>query len=300
MPGQGRRGLNLPVIIGGLYMAVETICYAQQLRNKVSSLRRQGKTIGIVPTMGALHAGHASLLTRARQDCDVLVVSIFVNPIQFNQAADLENYPRTWEADMALCQQIGVDIVYAPEAQDMYPPGFQSKVCLNSITQPMEGAGRPGHFDGVATVVSKLFNASMADFAWFGEKDFQQLKMVTQMVKDMDMGVQIVAVPTVREKDGLALSSRNRRLNAAQRQDALSLSRALQTMITAARQGQHQVEDLLVLGRQELAKSVVLEYLEVVDATTLERLVRLHGNSRALIAAQVGPVRLIDNMDISI
>ena len=282
-------------------MTTEIIRSPQQLRCQASNWRQQGKTIGIVPTMGALHAGHASLLARGRQGCDILVVSIFVNPTQFNQAADLTNYPRTWEADFAICQQAGVDIIYAPEVEDMYPPGFQSKVCLGAITQPMEGAGRPGHFDGVATVVSKLFNASMADFAWFGEKDFQQLKMVTQMVKDMDMGVQIIAVPTMREDDGLALSSRNRRLSAAERQSALSLSRALKAMIAAA-QNQHQVEDLLALGKQKLAQdpAVILEYLEVVDATSLERLTHLHGNSRVLIAAQVGPVRLIDNMDISI
>lgn len=283
-------------------MAVEVIRVPGELRQKADALHRQGKSMGIVPTMGALHEGHAALMKCGRSGCDVLVVSVFVNPIQFNQASDLENYPRTWEADVAICERMGVDIIYAPTAETMYPEGFQSKVSLGSITQPMEGAGRPGHFDGVATVVSKLFNASRAQFAWFGEKDFQQLKMITQMAKDMDSGIQVVPVPTVREPDGLALSSRNRRLSAQQRQDALSLSRSMIRMIDTAKSGEHDVARLLELGKRELAQtpSVILEYLEIVDATSLQRLERLHANARVLIAAQVGAVRLIDNMDISI
>lgn len=271
-----------------------------ELSREMDGLRKSGKSIGIVPTMGALHAGHLSLFEHGRKGCDVLVVSIFVNPIQFNQAADLENYPRTWDDDLKLCVGAGVDVIYAPSVEAMYPAGFQSKLSLRQITLPMEGAGRPGHFDGVATVVCKLFNASRADYAWFGEKDFQQLKMVTQMVKDMDMGVSIMPVPTMREADGLALSSRNRRLNSRQRQSALSLSRALKTMIAEAEAGRHEVAALLQIGQQALDKEVELEYLEIVDAATLQKLQQVSNNARVLIAAQVGPVRLIDNMDISV
>lgn len=283
-------------------MAAVVLHNPRELRNQADQHIRQGRNIGLVPTMGALHAGHAVLLANARAGCDVLVASIFVNPIQFNQAADLANYPRTWDADVELCLQQGVDIIYAPSAEEMYPGGFQSKVSLGSITQPMEGAGRPGHFDGVATVVSKLFNASRARFAWFGEKDFQQLKMITQMAKDMDSGIEIIAVPTVREEDGLALSSRNRRLNADERKSALTLSRTLMEMIRTAKAGQHSVSQLLKLGKETLSQeaSVTLEYLEIVDANTLHNLKSLTGSARVLIAAQVGPVRLIDNMDISI
>ncbi len=283
-------------------MPIEIIHAPGALRQKADALRKQGKTIGIVPTMGALHEGHGSLFDHARKGCDTLIVSIFVNPIQFNQASDLANYPRTWDADLDLCGRAGVDIVYAPSVENMYPEGFQSKLCLGPITQPMEGAGRPGHFDGVATVVSKLFNASMAHFAWFGEKDFQQLKMITQMVKDMDMGVEIIPVPTVREADGLALSSRNRRLSQGERQNALGLSRCLRAMVAAAQKGEQQSASLLALGRQELANypGVTLEYLEIVDAATLQTIDRLNNKARILIAAAVGPVRLIDNIDISL
>ena len=271
-----------------------------ELRQRMSEL--QPRTIGIVPTMGALHAGHAELIETGRAGCQVLVVSIFVNPIQFNDRSDLEKYPRTWDEDLALCEKLGVDFVYAPSVEAMYPEGFQTTINVGSISHGLCGAARPGHFNGMATVVLKLLNASQASYAWFGEKDFQQFRIVQQMARDLDMGVEVIPVATVREADDLALSSRNMRLNVEQRKKAVILNQTMKAMIKAAKNGEHEVSKLLELGYGELAreKEVTLDYLEIVDSNNLKPLAILSNNARVLIAAQVGPVRLIDNMNISV
>jgi pantoate--beta-alanine ligase len=280
---------------------MEIIRAPHELREKMRSQRQQGKIIGLVPTMGALHAGHLGLFSAARPACDVLIVSIFVNPIQFNNPSDLDNYPRTWEQDIAACAEKGVDVVYAPAAAAMYPAGFQTRVSTGEMASGLCGASRPGHFDGMATVVLKLFNASLARYAWFGEKDFQQLKILQQMVRDFDLDIELRPVPTVREESGLALSSRNLRLNQQEKEQALILSQTLKAIAAAAESGEKEVARLLDLGRRAIAAhSLTLDYLEIVSSDTLEPLTYLKSPARALLAVWVGPVRLIDNIDIAV
>jgi pantoate--beta-alanine ligase len=267
--------------------------------------RRAGRTIALVPTMGALHDGHLALIRAAQAAADVCVVSIFVNPLQFGEAADFDNYPRPIDDDLAICAGEGVDAVYAPTAAAMYPPGFDTKVVSGALSGPMEGASRPGHFDGVVTVVTKLFAAVAPDLATFGEKDYQQLAIIRRLVRDLDLGVEIVGCPTVREPDGLALSSRNRRLDDAERRAAVCISRAIAAAIDVAREGAD-VPTIVsaatsVIDAEPLAE---LDYVEVVDAhdlrapDDLDDAHRRPGASRIAIAARVGPVRLIDNSDL--
>jgi pantoate--beta-alanine ligase len=231
----------------------------------------------------------------------VLVVSIFVNPIQFDNPSDLDNYPRTWEQDIAACEAQKVDVVYAPTVSAMYPPGFQTRVQTGQMGSGLCGASRVGHFDGMATVVLKLFNASLAHYAWFGEKDFQQLKILQQMVSDFDLDITLVPVPTVREESGLALSSRNLRMSETEKKQALALRQALEGIAAAAAGGELQVDKLLELGRQTItSQGINLDYLEIVSSETLEPLSVVRGPARAAVAAWVGPVRLIDNWDITV
>jgi pantoate--beta-alanine ligase len=279
---------------------MEIIRAPHELQEKMRIRRQQGQIIGLVPTMGALHAGHLALLRAARPACGVLLTSIFVNPIQFNNPSDLDSYPRTWENDIAACEAKGVDVVYAPTVEAMYPPGFQTKVRTGKMASGLCGASRPGHFDGMATVVLKLFNASLAHYAWFGEKDFQQLKILQQMVNDFDLDIKLIPVPIVREASGLALSSRNLRLSEEEKKQALILSRTLREIAAAAAAGEREVTKLLDMGRRAIAaETLALDYLEIVSSETLEPLTRLRGPARALLAVWVGAVRLIDNIDIS-
>lgn len=273
----------------------------QEMRAHSRGLKAQGLRVGFVPTMGALHAGHLSLLDYVNDTCDRLVVSIFVNPLQFDRADDLDNYPRTWEADLALCAERGADAIYAPTPGAMYPQGFASKVSVSGLTQGLCGAHRPGHFDGVTTVVMKLFGAVEPDLAAFGEKDYQQLMVITRMARDLDLGVRVVGRPTHRESDGLAMSSRNVRLSAAEREQALCLFRALNRARQLAQSGETAVSRLLDAARQEI-KSVSqarLEYLEVVDANELSPLSSLDRPARMLLAVWMGNTRLIDNMPLN-
>ncbi|MDR1397983.1 MAG: pantoate--beta-alanine ligase [Desulfarculales bacterium] len=274
----------------------------QELQKRMRTLREQGKIISLVPTMGALHAGHTGLFRTARPACDVLTVSIFVNPIQFDNPSDLAGYPRSWDKDVAVCEAQGVDVIYAPTVEAMYPQGFQTKVHIGEMAARLCGASRPGHFDGMATVVLKLFNASLAHYAWFGEKDFQQFKIVEQMVRDLNLSIKPLSVPIIREESGLALSSRNLRLNEKEKKQALILSQTLTAVTEAAHAGEREVGKLLQLGKQALTgqAGLTLDYLEIVSAHTLQPVARLGGPARILIAAQVGPVRLIDNMDITV
>ena len=263
--------------------------------------RQQGLVIGLVPTMGALHPGHMSLVDYTRRRCDRLVVSIFVNPIQFNNPDDLAAYPRTWEQDIELCARAGVDVIYAPTPEVMYPEGFQTTVSLKRVTRGMEGDHRPGHFDGVSTVVLKLFNVVQPNLAAFGEKDYQQLRVVQCMVQDLDLPVEVVGLPTVREDGGLAMSSRNRHLSHQERQQALCLYRGLSRARDLAQAGERQAAALVEAARAEIQQesAVRLEYLEVFDAQSLEPVSRLEGPARMALAAQVGRTRLIDNLALN-
>ena len=267
--------------------------------------RRSGSTVVLVPTMGALHEGHLALIDAASARGDVVVVSIFVNRLQFNRPDDFDRYPRHLERDVELCAQHGVAAVYAPTAESMYPAGFETHVEPGSVAEPLEGAGRPGHFRGVATVVAKLFNAVRPDIAVFGRKDFQQLAVVTRMVRDLDMGIEIVGIDTIREADGLAMSSRNQRLSAEQRHAAVVIPRTLDLVETAVRTGSCFARDNATAGlaklRQvairmiEAEQSARLEYFEIVDPATLRVADGADESLLAVTAVWFGDVRLIDN-----
>jgi len=272
--------------------------------DQLDRARATGRTVGLVPTMGALHAGHLSLIERAAAECDVVAVTIFVNPLQFGDPADIENYPRPLSADLARCEAAGVSAVLAPPVSEMYPgwPAPRATtVSVGAVSGPWEGAARPGHFDGVTTVVAKLFAIAGRCRAYFGEKDFQQLAVVRTLVADLSLPVTVVGCPTVREPDGLALSSRNVRLSPAERCAAVVLSRALAAGRTAVAAGERHpgaVAALMarIVGAQP---TVELDYTAAVDARTLEVPARLDTTApvRLLVAARVGPVRLIDNCE---
>ena len=279
----------------------ETIAgFADQL----DRARATGRTVGLVPTMGALHAGHRSLVARAATECDLVAVTIFVNPLQFGEPSDIEHYPRPLAADLDRCEEAGVAAVLAPAVTEMYPgwPDPQSTtVSVNGVSERWEGAARPGHFDGVATVVAKLFVIAGRCRAYFGEKDFQQLAVVRTLVAELALPVTVVGCPTLREPDGLALSSRNARLSPAERAAAVVLSRALAAGRTAVAGGEGDPGAISALMADVVGKepSVGLDYAAAVDARTLEVPARLEGGStvRLLVAARVGPVRLIDNCE---
>lgn len=263
--------------------------------------RLAGRRVGFVPTMGALHEGHLALVDEARRHADVVVVSIFVNPLQFNVAADFEKYPRPIDDDLARCAAAGVDAVYAPTAAAMYPAGFQTHVEPGALADRLEGEHRPGHFRGVTTVVTKLFGAVRPHVAVFGQKDAQQLAIIRRMTRDLDLGVEIVGMPTVRETDGLAMSSRNRRLDPAQRAAAVCVSQALRA---GERSLHHGVTDTGRLA--EVIEGVVaaeplagLEHVAIVDPDDLDPLDRVEGTALVLIAVWFGDVRLIDNLLIA-
>ena len=262
------------------------------------SRRRDGRTIGLVPTMGFLHRGHMSLMALLRPLVDDLVVSIYVNPLQFGPGEDLDCYPRDTEGDLAKCQQQGVDCVFVP--QDIYPDGFCTSVAVGGLTSGLCGADRPTHFEGVTTVVARLFGLVGCQFATFGEKDYQQLMVLRQMVSDLSLNVRIVPGALIRDDDGLALSSRNKYLSLAERKRALSLHRALFAMGNAAKAETEDVTALLELGRGNLTLDPGddLHYLELVDAVNLQRVEQVRGPCRALIAAVVGRTRLIDNVAV--
>lgn len=256
-----------------------------------------GQRISFVPTMGFLHEGHLSLLEEGRRRGDLLVLSIFVNPTQFGVGEDFEDYPRDLAADSEMAARAGVDVIFAPGASQMYPQGYASWVDLDGITEVLCGASRPGHFRGVTTVVTKLFNIVQPHLAFFGEKDFQQLAVIRQMVKDLNMPVEIVGCPIVREKDGLAMSSRNSYLEADARQQALCLSRALEQARTLVQQGETRVEPILTalkveLERHSLAK---IDYLKICNQDSLEEQSAIDADSVLLLAVFIGTTRLIDN-----
>jgi len=281
---------------------LELIKTKDELRNILKEHRREGKSIGFVPTMGFLHEGHLSLIRKARQENDLVVVSIFVNPTQFGEGEDYGTYPRDLARDMEGCKQTGVDIVFAPDAKEMYAADSTTFVDMDRLTDRLCGASRPGHFRGVMTVVSKLFNIVRPDRAYFGQKDAQQVLVIKRMVQDLDFDVQIVEVPIAREADGLAMSSRNTYLSPQEREAALVLSQAL---FDAKRriEGGERDGDVIRAGiiqrisAQPLAR---LDYAEVVDDKTLEPLREIRGGVLIALAVRIGATRLIDNIKLEV
>ncbi|NDC37702.1 MAG: pantoate--beta-alanine ligase [Proteobacteria bacterium] len=277
----------------------------QELRAAMQQARGQGHVVGFVPTMGALHAGHLSLVQLAKQQSGFVVMSIFVNPLQFNNPADLEKYPRTLENDAVLAKQAGVDLVYAPTVLEVYPrppTGSQdvlgrTRILAGSAASVLEGPSRPGHFDGVTTVVGMLFNLVQPDCAVFGEKDFQQLRVIEQMVQELHIPVRIIPGPTLRDPDGLAMSSRNTRLTAAQRQRALAIPRALRWAQEQAQGGARNAHSIMegVQNRLQGEGSLKVDYVAVVDSDTLAQHTEITTKSRILVAAFADQIRLIDN-----
>jgi pantoate--beta-alanine ligase len=264
-------------------------------------LHREGVTIGFVPTMGALHDGHRALIRAARLACDAVVVSIFVNPTQFGPAEDLSKYPRRLGLDRALCRSEGVDMVFAPDTQTMYPPGTQTVVTVPAVAHRWEGAARPHHFQGVATIVTKLLCLVQPDITWFGQKDYQQAALVQRLVKDLNLPVRLIIHPTVREADGLAMSSRNVYLSVPHRQAAPVLYRALQAGAAAVRAGERRGARIrrrmaLVVAQEPLATP---DYLAVCDPLTLEPLSTVRRKAVLLGAVRIGSVRLLDNILVS-
>jgi pantoate--beta-alanine ligase len=276
---------------------MKTMRTVAQLRSALAPHRRSERTVGLVPTMGALHEGHLSLIRHASAHCDVVVVSLFVNPAQFNERSDLERYPRQESRDADLAAEAGADVLFAPSAEEVYPPGFATAVEVLGITERLEGAARgTEHFRGVTTVVAKLLCMAMPDVAYFGQKDAQQLVVIRRLVEDLNLPVQIDARPTVRDADGLAMSSRNRLLSAEERSRALALPAALNAAHERAAVGERSTAALLDAAREQLrASGVEPEYLELVDPDTLEPLEELAGEGLLALAACIGEVRLIDN-----
>jgi pantoate--beta-alanine ligase len=276
---------------------MRTVRTVAELRAALAPARRQGLTIGLVPTMGALHEGHLSLVARAREQCDRIVVSLFVNPAQFNERSDLERYPRDERRDAALAGAAGADILFAPSAEEVYPHGFATAVEVLGVTERLEGALRGSeHFRGVATVVTKLLCMTMPNVAYFGQKDAQQVVVTRRLVADLNLPVRIEALPTVREPDGLAMSSRNALLSHGDRTRALALPAALEAARELAAAGERSVEALTAAASETMRSlGVEPEYVALVEPDTLEPVERLTGASMLALAARIGAVRLIDN-----
>jgi pantoate--beta-alanine ligase len=268
------------------------------VREQCRAFHADGNTIGFVPTMGALHEGHLSLLRASRQRCGHTVASIFVNPTQFAPTEDLDKYPRPFEADCALLEAEHVDLLFAPTAEEMYPAGATTFVTVEELSSRLDGLSRPGHFRGVATVVAKLFHIVQPDFAFFGQKDAAQVAVLGRMVRDLNFPLELVVCPTVREPDGLAMSSRNRYLSPSERKSSLALSRALNAMQSLAQQGEHRSDRLLAEGLRvlEAEPGMKIDYLSVVNPDTLEPVENVAAGALLAVAAFVGTTRLIDNV----
>ncbi|MEN6371283.1 MAG: pantoate--beta-alanine ligase [Armatimonadota bacterium] len=270
----------------------------EDLRRIIPAAKKEGRTVGLVPTMGALHAGHLSLIKNSKDHGDFTVVSVFVNPTQFGPNEDFERYPRPIEADIEKCREAGVDVVFTPTVDAMYPEGFDTYVNVGGVTGILEGAARPGHFRGVATVVLKLFTAVEPTRAYFGMKDYQQLKVLQKMVRDLNVNVEIVPVPIFREPDGLAMSSRNAYLKPDERQAALVLYRALNAAKEAVLHGTKDSTGIYraasdIIEAEPLAK---IDYVAVIDPETLEAIEKMDDKVLVALAVRIGSVRLIDNM----
>jgi pantoate--beta-alanine ligase len=277
---------------------VRTVC---ALRETLGPARREGRRIGLVPTMGALHDGHLALIARAREQCDVVVVTLFVNPTQFDERADLERYPRRERDDAERAAAAGADVLFAPSVEEVYPDGFATSVRVGGVSEHLEGRARgPEHFRGVATVVTKLLCMALPDVAYFGQKDAQQLSVIRRLTRDLNLPARIEAVPTVREPDGVAMSSRNALLSPAQRGQARALPAALAAARELAADGERSTPALLARARAAMEPfDVRPEYLALVDPDTFEPLERLDGQALLALAARIGDVRLIDNTTLA-
>ena len=276
---------------------MQVLSTIREMRAACRAVRQRGQSLGLVPTMGALHAGHIALVRAARAQCDVLAASIFVNPTQFGPNEDFAKYPRTFEQDCALLKAEGVALLFAPQPEEMYPPGASTFVEVEGLGDRLDGASRPGHFRGVATIVAKLFHIVGPDKAFFGQKDAAQVAVLRSMVRDLNFDLELVVCPTVRESDGLALSSRNRYLSASERARALVLSNALNVIAAKYRAGEKDVARLLEAGRGVMATEpeVRIDYFAIVDPETLLPLTEARAGALAAVAAHVGSTRLIDN-----
>jgi pantoate--beta-alanine ligase len=274
----------------------------ESVRNLVGTARGRSKKIGLVPTMGALHVGHASLIEAAVKDCDFVVVSIFVNPTQFGPDEDLDNYPRPFEADLTICQNAGVDVVLAPPREQVYPAEILTWVTVEKLTEPLCGQGRPGHFRGVTTVCTKLFNIVGPDVAYFGQKDAQQAIVIRRMVDDLNMPLEIVVCPTVRELSGLAVSSRNQYLSERQKLDAANIYKSLEECRRMIGEGTRDAGQIISAMRKMLKQvsSIEVEYISIVDAETLENVETIAGKTLVAVAVRIGPARLIDNILVDV
>jgi pantoate--beta-alanine ligase len=271
-----------------------------QLRQELGPIRCERVTLGFVPTMGYLHEGHLSLMRKSVEECGFTIVSVFVNPTQFGPGEDFDRYPRDLERDLALCESVGVDLVFAPGVSEMYEPDACTRVSVSGLTENLCGRSRPGHFDGVTTVVCKLFNIVGPDRAYFGQKDAQQVAVVRRMVRDLNMPVVIVEMPIVRESDGLAMSSRNVYLSAEQRKAALSLYRSLMTATEMIEQGERTAATIRERMIETICSSGLadLDYVEIVDADSLRSIDTLEGEVLIAVAAKFGETRLIDNVKV--
>ncbi len=273
-----------------------------EMQQHCLTLRAAGRRIVFVPTMGALHAGHLSLLHEGRRRGDILVLSVFVNPTQFGQGEDLDSYPRDFERDEAMARSAGVDLIFYPSAEDIYPPGFNTFLSIEGeLTETLEGASRPGHFRGVATVVAKLFNIVQPHLALFGRKDFQQLAVIEQMVRDLNLPIEIIGLPIVREADGLAMSSRNVYLAPHQRSQALALMAALRHSARMFAEGETDAAQIIETARERLLNEpdLTLDYIAICNRQNLQEMSSVDDNSVMLLAARVGKTRLIDNHILS-
>ncbi|HWD69289.1 MAG TPA: pantoate--beta-alanine ligase [Solirubrobacteraceae bacterium] len=281
---------------------MRTLRTVAELRIALAQPRREGRRIGLVATMGALHEGHLSLMRRARSECDEVVVTLFVNPAQFNQGSDLDAYPRDEQRDAVIAAEEGVDYLFAPPVGEIYPDGFATTVSIGGITEVLEGVYRGReHFEGVATVVCKFFNIAAPDVAYFGQKDAQQTLVIKRLVRDLNMPVRVEVCPTVRERDGLARSSRNARLSPAERRRATALHQALATAQVLAAAGETDVATLIAAANSELADPQLrVEYFRIVNPETLMPITSVDGPALALVAAWVGETRLIDNQMLSV
>ncbi|HMM80809.1 MAG TPA: pantoate--beta-alanine ligase [Pyrinomonadaceae bacterium] len=278
---------------------MEIINRRQRIFSISRKFRRENKKVGFVPTMGALHAGHLRLVEESRQRSDITIVSIFVNPAQFNDKADLEKYPRDLTQDAAMLAELGVDYIYAPDVEEVYPPGFSTYVDVEGLTDVMEGSSRPGHFRGVATVVTILFNTIRPDIAFFGQKDAQQVAVIERLTRDLGFEMEIAVLPTVREASGLAMSSRNERLSDAGREKAVVLINALREAKKAFKNGERNAADLAQIVRTAIEEepSVELDYVAIVDRETLQPIEKIADNEALIAAAiKIDDIRLIDNV----
>ena len=277
---------------------MEVLCTRDEMTQWREERYRKGQLVGFVPTMGYLHRGHLALIEEALRRAERVVVSIFVNPTQFSPGEDLDQYPRDLNRDLRLCRELGVHAVYTPEVEEMYPPGFQTRVSVGQLTQNLCGLHRPGHFDGVVQVVTKLFCAVRPHLAVMGEKDFQQLVVVKRLSRDLDLGVEIVSHPTVRETDGLAMSSRNKYLSEEERRSALSLSRSLLAARKMVAEGERHVDILLNKVKEIVAAEphTKIQYVQVVDEDTMTDITEVTPKAVMAMAVFVGKARLIDNM----